>query len=30
MGGYQTWETLFVAPELFVAAFPICAAYGVP
>lgn len=30
MGGYQTWETLFAAPELFAAAFPICAAYEVP
>lgn len=30
MGGYQTWETLFAAPELFAAAFPICAAYPVP
>lgn len=30
MGGYQTWETLFAAPELFAAAFPICAAYDVP
>lgn len=30
MGGYQTWEILFAAPELFAAAFPICAAYEVP
>ena len=30
MGGYQTWETLFAAPELFAAAFPMCAAYDVP
>lgn len=30
MGGYQTWETLFTAPDLFAAAFPICAAYEVP
>lgn len=30
MGGYQTWETLFAAPDLFAAAFPICAAYEVP
>lgn len=30
MGGYQTWETLFAAPELFATAFPICAAYEVP
>lgn len=30
MGGYQTWETLFAAPELFAAAFQICAAYEVP
>lgn len=30
MGGYQTWETLFAAPELFAGAFPICAAYDVP
>lgn len=30
MGGYQVWETLFAAPELFAAAFPICQAYEVP
>ena len=30
MGGYQTWEALFEAPDLFAAAFPICAAYDVP
>lgn len=30
MGGYQTWEALFEAPDLFAAAFPICAAYEVP
>lgn len=30
MGGYQTWETLFAEPDLFAAAFPICAAYEVP
>ncbi|MDH6367955.1 MULTISPECIES: prolyl oligopeptidase family serine peptidase [unclassified Breznakia] len=30
MGGYQVWETLFAAPELFTAAFPICQAYEVP
>lgn len=30
MGGYQAWETLFAAPELFAAIFPICASYEVP
>lgn len=30
MGGYQTWKTVIAAPELFAAAFPICAAYDVP
>lgn len=30
MGGYQVWETLAHSPELFAAAFPICAAYDVP
>ena len=30
MGGYQTWETIFAQPDLFAAAFPICAAYQVP
>ncbi|MDL2276287.1 prolyl oligopeptidase family serine peptidase [Breznakia sp. OttesenSCG-928-G09] len=29
MGGYQTWETILAKPELFAAAFPICAAYEV-
>lgn len=27
MGGYMTWQTIIAAPELFAAAFPICAAY---
>lgn len=27
MGGYQTWKTLLMAPSMFAAAFPICAAY---
>ena len=28
MGGYMTWQTILAKPELFAAAFPVCAAYA--
>ncbi len=28
MGGYMTWQTILTKPELFAAAFPVCAAYA--
>ena len=28
MGGYQTWKTILAKPEMFAAAFPVCAAYA--